>query len=294
MENLKKPNYITDKFIIGLESNIIPVYYGSDNICDYFNKERFINIDNFMDDNIINQIEEILNDDTKYVNKINQPIYHNNRIPFLLYNISNTIRKLFNIERKQKNHFLSFGGPDESYHNTLYRVCRQAIEFNIFDEIHPTTEEDLKKDQTIWNKHGNFIENNVFYGKGYPLNRGYGYWLWKPCIIKKLLDQISMNDIIVYCDAGCELNKPGLQRVFEYIDVLNLSITYSPIVFHVLNINSCEYPEDSHILSAFDNIIVLKFPLLSLLIFICIFAKNFRSSLINLIPLPCAQFTFNT
>ena len=47
-------------------------------------------------------------------------------------------------------------------------------------------------------------------------------------------------------------------------------------------------------LSAFDKIIVLNRvdPLISTLI--CVLAKNFNSSRINFIPLPCAQFTFIT
>ncbi len=32
----------------------------------------------------------------------------------------------------------------------------------------------------FWKKHGTFIESNP---------RGYGYWLWKPFIIKETLQQ---------------------------------------------------------------------------------------------------------
>ena len=37
--------------------------------------------------------------------------------------------------------------------------------------------------------------------------RGAGYWLWKPDIIHTMLSRIDSGDILVYCDAGCVVNK---------------------------------------------------------------------------------------
>ena len=34
------------------------------------------------------------------------------------------------------------------------------------------------------------------------LSRGGGYWLWKPYIIRKCLDQVNLNDILIYSDSG--------------------------------------------------------------------------------------------
>jgi hypothetical protein len=36
--------------------------------------------------------------------------------------------------------------------------------------------------------------------------KGFGYWLWKPIIILKRLREIPPGDILLYLDAGCELN----------------------------------------------------------------------------------------
>lgn len=33
-------------------------------------------------------------------------------------------------------------------------------------------------------------------------NRGAGYWLWKPFIIQRTLEQMSDRDVLLYCDAG--------------------------------------------------------------------------------------------
>ena len=218
IEDYKSHNYITEKILNSFATETIPVYYGSDNIEEYFNKERFINIPIWNEENIANtvqKIDELINDKNKYLEMVNKPIYRNNRIPFTIYDLSNKIKKILNISKKQKIHFLSFGGPTVNYHNTLYRICLEANNFEIFDEITPITDYNLKKDKEFWTKNGQFIESN---------NRGYGYWLWKPYIINKRLQEIADNDILIYCDAGCELNKNGLHRINEYIDALNTNI----------------------------------------------------------------------
>jgi len=35
--------------------------------------------------------------------------------------------------------------------------------------------------------------------------RGAGYWLWKPYIINKTINQLNNGDILIYCDAGVRL-----------------------------------------------------------------------------------------
>ena len=45
------------------------------------------------------------------------------------------------------------------------------------------------------------------YAKAY--SRGYGYWIWKPYIIKEALSKISKNDILLYLDGRSGLRKTG-------------------------------------------------------------------------------------
>jgi hypothetical protein len=78
-----------------------------------------------------------------------------------------------------KIYFLTFGGPDENYHDTVNRLCNQAKKMEVFNEIIGLTEKDLHNDKEFWSKHYNFIRQNK--------KKGYGYWLWKPYIIKKTL-----------------------------------------------------------------------------------------------------------
>ena len=53
--------------------------------------------------------------------------------------------------------------------------------------------------------------------------KGGGYWIWKPYIISKKLDQINEGDVLIYLDAGCDLNLDGKQRFKEYIEIVKNS-----------------------------------------------------------------------
>jgi len=100
-------------------------------------------------------------------------------------------------------YFVSFGGPSINYREAVERICNQAKNMNIFKEIYKYTDKELMEDNDFWIKNGNFILNN---------NRGYGYWLWKPYIIMKTLEKINNDDILLYCDAGCELDINNLHN----------------------------------------------------------------------------------
>lgn len=113
-------------------------------------------------------------------------------------------------------HFLSFGaGPD--FKKSLAQIEKEALQFSFFDYVHACNEDLLVEDNDFWNLHARFIVNNP---------RGYGYWVWKPYILLQLLDQINENDIIVYADAGCQLNSSTIEakeRMKEYVEIARKS-----------------------------------------------------------------------
>jgi len=129
------------------------------------------------------------------------------------------------LKNKQEKHFITFGGPTINFHNRVKELCNDAKELNFFDNIKGFTDIDLKNDKIFWNNHCEFIENN---------KRGYGYWLWKPYIIKKYIDKMKYNDILIYCDCGCSFNKKGINRFYEYIEMLNTNINNYGIISFVL------------------------------------------------------------
>jgi hypothetical protein len=55
------------------------------------------------------------------------------------------------------------------------------------------------------------------------LQRGGGYWIWRPIIILDSLKNMKDGDFLIYLDAGCKLNSKGKERFYEYISLLENS-----------------------------------------------------------------------
>ena len=117
-------------------------------------------------------------------------------------------------QQQPKKIFITFGGPTQNFYNAVDRVCQQAREFNLFDEVIGFTDKDLKNDAEFWEKNGAFIENH---------KRGYGYWIWKSYINFKTIQRMDQGDIVVYVDSGCELRIQFIERMKEYFDIVTKS-----------------------------------------------------------------------
>jgi len=110
-----------------------------------------------------------------------------------------------------KKYFITFGGGAQNFYDAASRLVKQVENLNLFDNINFITDKDLQKDDYFWEKHSSFILNN---------RRGYGYWLWKPYIIKKNIEKMNDGDILLYLDCGCEIdinNKDTLLSKFEIV-----------------------------------------------------------------------------
>ena len=93
--------------------------------------------------------------------------------------------------------FITFGAGGQRYIDAGNRLLNQSNNVELFDKTTLFTEDDLKSDVDFWSQHSNFIEHN---------RRGYGYWLWKPYIIKKTMEEMKDGDILLYLDCGCEID----------------------------------------------------------------------------------------
>jgi len=71
--------------------------------------------------------------------------------------------------------------------------------------------------------------------------RGGGYWIWKPYFVKKVMDAIADDDILIYCDAGCILNHQGKDRFDECVRYCRLQ-KQEPLI-------SCYFKRNSNILN---------------------------------------------
>jgi hypothetical protein len=123
--------------------------------------------------------------------------------------------------------FLTFGGGNRSYRESVNRIKLQASKFRIFNNIIAITDIDLSRDKEFWNRHSEFIRNN---------NRGFGYWIWKPYIILKTLNNMKNGDVLLYCDSGCELNYKKKDHMNNLINMANqkhLIVTHSSCIKNI-------------------------------------------------------------
>ncbi len=107
----------------------------------------------------------------------------------------------------EKKYFITFG--DSRMNAAATRIKTQAENLNFFDEIHVLNEEDLA--QQFRDKWGKLMKFGV---------RGFGYWCWKPYIIRRLLESVPDNSIVIYLDIGCHINPQGVKRLNHYVSEL--------------------------------------------------------------------------
>ena len=82
IENCKKNGYITEKIINAYYSGAIPIYWGSQDINELFNKDSFINVDDFKSfDDCINYVLNLSDEERE--NILKQPFYRGDLINIL-------------------------------------------------------------------------------------------------------------------------------------------------------------------------------------------------------------------
>ena len=102
------------------------------------------------------------------------------------------------------------------------RLAKKAKAANWFEHVHVFNLDLIYElDPNWYEKHKNFMLENP---------RGFGYWLWKPKIIQLMLDRIPEDDILVYQDAGNELNTQGEKRFKQYTE---LAFDYGLVAFNL-------------------------------------------------------------
>ena len=123
MENSRGDTYITEKILHGFNAGNIPIYWGSLNISDYFNEERFINLNDISNtENVINKIVEIINNDDKYIEIVNKYVYNNNKLDRNVDSIVSDIKNLI------------FGRPYKWITKTFF-ISSPEFEFQRYERL---------------------------------------------------------------------------------------------------------------------------------------------------------------
>lgn len=97
MENSKEDYYITEKIINGFKAGIVPIYWGSPNVTNYFHQGRFLELKSDSDadiDAMINTISSISDDE--YMKMLNTPIFIKD-ISELIVDLTNDIKQCLNL-----------------------------------------------------------------------------------------------------------------------------------------------------------------------------------------------------
>ena len=116
-----------------------------------------------------------------------------------------------------KYNFITFGAGTTDYTDAGKRLVRQAEQTQLFDSIRLYGLSDLKNDPVFWDKHSSFIQNNA---------RGFGYWLWKPYLIKSTMDTMCDGDILLYLDCGCEINYRYANEVKHMFEIFSFILHF--------------------------------------------------------------------
>lgn len=241
-ENESVKDYTTEKLYHALAVGSIPIYWGNPDVDAWFNPESFINCTDFDDFNaVVEKVMEIDKDKKLYLKYLEaNPILPNSKLGKL--NEAEVVDRLSTIADKARDlkrtarFFLSVKNPlninlltfgDRAHFvSALQRCARQAAEINrchnnaVFQAAYCVDDSDLVTGfSEFWQQHAEFILKNP---------RGYGYWLWKPFLIRQLMHRLKDDAVILYMDAGCELNHEGLKRLAEYHEY---AITYGGLCF---------------------------------------------------------------
>jgi hypothetical protein len=116
--------------------------------------------------------------------------------------------------------FITYG--DDNFKNAKERILNEVKNIGLFNgNIKAYGPEDLSDD--FVKKVGNVMNES----------RGGGYWIWKPYIINDMLNKLNENDILVYADSGCTLQKSGSNRLNEYINMISSSTIYSVLAMQL-------------------------------------------------------------
>ena len=104
---------------------------------------------------------------------------------------------------------LSFASDDLK--RSINRFEKQAKETNFYDEIRIVTYTDL---DTNFKQE---LKKLMSSGK----KRGFGYFMWKPYLVKKILEEINYGDVINYMDIGFHLLKENKKKFEDYLKFIH-------------------------------------------------------------------------
>lgn len=155
--------------------------------------------------------------------KNNQYNYNKLHIEYWIHKFEHVYINQFSVPSIVQNHdihFITYG--DDTFKHARERILKEANDFGIFKTVRGFCRDDLSP---------SFIDE---YKDILDKQRGGGYWLWKLDILRQTIHTIKENDFLIYCDAGCKLNKFGIKRLYEYFDMFK-DTKYGMLSFQMID-----------------------------------------------------------
>jgi hypothetical protein len=112
-----------------------------------------------------------------------------------------------------------FGGGPRVWSRSARRLSKELLQLPLISGVEIYSPEDLRlRLPEFWALHSSFLTSNT---------RGFGYWIWKPYIVKEALENLlPQEDGVLYIDAGSSINwrsMRAIERFDEYVDFANTS-----------------------------------------------------------------------
>ncbi len=87
-ENSIADSYITEKIIVPMSANAIPLYWGTPSVNKYFNPDSFLSCDNYESlSAMARAVIELDQDDQRYLAMLQQPFFPGNQLPAVIIDI---------------------------------------------------------------------------------------------------------------------------------------------------------------------------------------------------------------
>lgn len=101
-ENTVEGTYITEKIVNGFLSGSIPLYFGTDKVFDYFNKDRFLYVNEASLEEAVQRMEEIMQNNDLYLQVVNQPVFKDNHLVLTLDQIEEKMKEVLFLEKEKE------------------------------------------------------------------------------------------------------------------------------------------------------------------------------------------------
>jgi len=118
------------------------------------------------------------------------------------------------LDPQRELHFITYG--DVLFDLSRERLVAEAQSMKVFTSVHAFNRGELERDE-------DFLRWMEPLKDVWDMERGGGYWIWKPYIINKTLHKLRNGNVLVYADSGCICNRRGLKRLGEYIRAIDES-----------------------------------------------------------------------